>query len=44
MCNIRLVSELLTGTVLHGYFVLFLFYLIIVNGSDNIDWVGRLSE
>jgi len=42
--NVRFVSEILTGTVLHGYLVLFLFYLMTVNGSDNIDQVGRLSE
>ena len=37
-------SEILTGTVLHSYLVLFLLYLMIINGSDNIDWVGRLCE
>jgi hypothetical protein len=37
--DVRFVSEILTGTVLHGYLVSFLFYLMIVNGSNNIDWV-----
>jgi len=44
MYDVRFVSEILTGAVLHGYLTLFLFYLMIVNGADNIDWVGRLSE
>jgi succinate dehydrogenase hydrophobic anchor subunit len=44
MYDVRFVSQILTGAVLHGYLTLFLFYLMTVNGSDNIDWVGRLSE
>jgi len=44
MYDVRFVSDILTGTVLHDYLVLFLFHLMIINGSDNIDWVGRLSE
>lgn len=35
MYDVRLMPEmLLTGTDLHGYLVLFLFYLMIFNGSD----------
>jgi len=44
MYDVKFVSEILTVILLRGYLVLFLFHLMIINGSDNIDWVGRLSE
>jgi hypothetical protein len=41
--DVRLVSDMLEketiGTVLHGYLDLFLFYLMIHNGSGYVDWV-----